>query len=200
MMVSLDFWFAIAYAAVSLAFIFRAQRFQWFWAAVLLWLGISALGARLLPGMWGFTHTGPLFIPHFYLTAASVFFFIDDCSKTEDRKFWSAGEYAGLTLFAVSNVVMTLAFVFLVCAVYFILPLAGSVFAWAALLKIYALKPIYWFALQGVLMLVFYLHRVVVCKQSASLFSMRQMWAGWMVAVVMQAVVAVTLIFERSGY
>ena len=49
-------------------------------------------------------------------------------------------------------------------------------------------------------MLVFYLHRVVVCKQPASLFSMRQMWAGWMVAVVMQAVVAVTLIFERSGY
>ena len=200
MIVSLDFWFAIAYAAVSLAFIFRAQRFQWLWAAVLLWLGISALGARLLPGMWGFTHTGPLFIPHFYLTAASVFFFIDDCSKTEDGKFWSAGEYAGLTLFAVSNVVMTLAFVFLACAVYFILPLAGSVFAWAALLKIYALKPIYWFALQGVLMLVFYLHRVVVCKQSASLFSMRQMWAGWMVAVVMQAVVVVALIFERSGY
>ncbi|WP_455030409.1 hypothetical protein [Neisseria sp.] len=200
MMVSLDFWFAIAYAAVSLAFIFRAQRFQWFWAAILLWLGISALGARLLPGMWGFTHTGPLFIPHFYLTTASVFFFIDDCSKTADRKFWSAGEYAGLTLFAVSNVVMTLAFVFLACAVYFILPLAGSVFAWTALLKIYALKPIYWFALQGVLMLVFYLHRVVVCKQSASLFSMRQMWAGWTVAVVMQAVVAVALIFERSGY
>ncbi|MBS4945405.1 MAG: hypothetical protein KHZ64_09590 [Neisseria mucosa] len=200
MMVSLDFWFAVAYAAVSLAFIFRAQRFQWLWAAVLLWLGISALGARLLPGMWGFTHTGPLFIPHFYLTAASVFFFIDDCGKTEDGKFWSAGEYAGLTLFAVSNVVMTLAFVFLACAVYFILPLAGSVFAWAALLKIYALKPIYWFALQGVLMLVFYLHRVVVCKQPASLFSMRQMWAGWTVAVVMQAVVAVALIFERSGY
>ena len=200
MMVSLDFWFAITYAAVSLAFIFRAQRFQWLWATVLLWLGISALGARLLPGMWGFTHTGPLFIPHFYLTAASVFFFIDDCSKTEDRKFWSAGEYAGLTLFAVSNVVMTLAFVFLAVAVYFILPLAGSVFAWTALLKIYALKPIYWFALQGVLMLVFYLHRVVVCKQSASLFSMRQMWAGWTVAVVMQAVVAVALIFERSGY
>ena len=200
MMVSLDFWFAVAYAAVSLAFIFRARRFQWLWAAVLLWLGISALGARLLPGMWGFTHTGPLFIPHFYLTAASVFFFIDDCGKTEDGKFWSAGEYTGLTLFAVSNVVMTLAFVFLAVAVYFILPLAGSVFAWAALLKIYALKPIYWFALQGVLMLVFYLHRVVVCKQSASLFSMRQMWAGWTVAVVMQAVVAVALIFERSGY
>ena len=124
----------------------------------------------------------------------------DDRGKTEDKKFWSAGEYAGLTLFAVSNVVMTLAFVFLAGVVYFILPLAGSVFAWAALLKIYALKPIYWFVLQGVLMLVFYLHRVVVCKQPASLFSMRQMWAGWTIAVVMQAVVAVALIFERSGY
>ena len=44
---------------------------------------------------------------------------------------------------------MTLAFVFLAGVVYFILPLAGAVFAWAALLKIYALKPIYWFVLQG---------------------------------------------------
>ena len=39
------------------------------------------------------------------------------------------------------------------------------------------------------------------CLQAVCLsFSMRQMWAGWMVAVVMQAVVAVALIFERSGY
>ena len=37
---------------------------------------------------------------------------------------------------------MTLAFIFLAGVVYFILPLAGAVFAWAALLKIYALKPI----------------------------------------------------------
>ena len=183
------------------------------WRLFFVRSGFNGFGLRCCCG-WGFRHwaraccpecgvlriTGPLFIPHFYLTAASVFFFIDDCGKTEDGKFWSAGEYAGLTLFAVSNVVMTLAFVFLAVAVYFILPLAGSVFAWTALLKIYALKPIYWFALQGVLMLVFYLHRVVVCKQSASLFSMRQMWAGWTVAVVMQAVVAVALIFERSGY
>ena len=46
----------------------------------------------------------PFVHPPFYLTIASIFFFIDDCSKTEDKKFWSAGEYAGLTLFAVSNV------------------------------------------------------------------------------------------------
>ena len=162
--------------------------------------GDFGTGRTLFARDVGFYAYGPFVHPSFYLTIASIFFFIDDCSKTEDKKFWSAGEYAGLTLFAVSNVVMTLAFVFLAGVVYFILPLAGSVFAWVALLKIYALKPIYWFVLQGVLMLVFYLHRVVVCKQSASLFSMRQMWAGWMFAVVMQAVVAVALIFERSGY
>ena len=95
---------------------------------------------------------------------------------------------------------MTLAFVFLAGVVYFTLPLAGAVFAWTALLKIYALKPIYWFVLQGVLMLVFYLHRVVVCKQSAALFSATQLQMGWLVAVVMQAVVAMALIFERGGY
>ena len=61
--------------------------FQWLWAAVLLFVaGGSALGARLLPEMWRRIQA-PLFIPHFYLTIASIFFFIDDCSKTEDQKF-----------------------------------------------------------------------------------------------------------------
>jgi hypothetical protein len=49
-------------------------------------------------------------------------------------------------------------------------------------------------------MLVFYLHRVVVCRQSAALFSATQLQMGWLVAVVMQAVVAMALIFERGGY
>ena len=122
MMVSLDFWFAIAYAVVSLAFIFRAQRFQWLWAAVLLWLGISALGARLLPGMWGFTHTGPLFIPHFYLTISSIFFFIDAAVKSEDKKFWSAGEYGRFDLICGFQCRHDFGFCFLAGVVYFILP------------------------------------------------------------------------------
>ena len=47
-------------------------------------------------------------------------------------------------------------------------------------------------------MLVFYLHRVVVCKQSAALFSATQLQMGWLVAVVMQAVVAMALILNGA--
>ena len=87
MMVSLDFWFAIAYAAVSLAFYFSC-------AAVSMVLGCGAVvagdfgtGRALLPGMWGFTHTGPLFIPHFYLTAASVFSLLTIAVKRKTESF-----------------------------------------------------------------------------------------------------------------
>ena len=72
---NLDFLAVVAYGLVFFGLIFRAEMFQWFWASVVLWLGVSILGSQLLPGMWGITHVGPLFVPHFYLTFASVFFF-----------------------------------------------------------------------------------------------------------------------------
>ncbi|CWP29436.1 membrane protein [Neisseria meningitidis] len=70
----LDFLSALLYAAVFLFLIFRAGMLQWFWASIMLWLGISVLGAKLMPGIWGMTRAAPLFIPHFYLTLGSIFF------------------------------------------------------------------------------------------------------------------------------
>ena len=87
MIVSLDFWFAVAYAAVSLAFYFSRTAVSMALGYGVVVAGDFGTGRTLVARNVGFTHTGPLFIPHFYLTIASIFFFIDDCSKTEDKKF-----------------------------------------------------------------------------------------------------------------
>lgn len=108
----LDFLSALLYAAVFLFLIFRAGMLQWFWASIALWLGISVLGVKLMPGMWGMTRAAPLFIPHFYLTLGSIFFFIGYWNRKTDGNGWQADpEHPLLGLFAVSNVSMTLAFV-----------------------------------------------------------------------------------------
>lgn len=192
-----DLWAAIAYALVSLWLIFRAGQFQWFWASIVLWLAVGFWGAKLLPGMWGITHVGPLFIPHFYLTAGSVFFFIDYWKKTPDKGLWEAdSRYPLLSLFAVSNAVMTLAFATVALAVWYQYPQGLSVAAVPALLKIYALNPVYWFALQLVLMAVFYLHRTVVMKQPASLFSGRQLQGGYLMVLAALTVILVFVMAE----
>lgn len=196
----LDFLSSVLYGAVFLGLIFRKGLFQWFWFAVVLWLGISILGSKLLPGIWGFTHTGPLFIPHFYLTLGSIFFFLDHWHKQPDGIYWNAGhEYRGLALFAVSNVLMSFAFMLFLFAAYSGLFAVGSVFVLSALLKLYALKPLYWFAAQFVLMAVLYLHREKINGQSAALFSKRQLLGGLTVAAVIQLATVFILIMEGHG-
>lgn len=192
-----DLWAAVVYVVFFLWLIFKAEKFQWFWAAVILWLAVGFLGAGILPGVWGITHVGPLFIPHFYLTAGSIFFFLDHWQKAPGRDFWQADDaHPLLSLFAVSNVLMTAVFALLVLMVWYHYPGGASVFAVPALLTFYALEPGYWFMLQFVLMAVFYLHRAVIMKQSASLFSSRQLQGGCFMLLIVQAAVIVALIME----
>lgn len=195
----LDFLSVVLYAAFFLGLIFRAGMFQWFWASVFLWTGVSVLGAKLLPGIWGMTHVGPLFLPHFYLTVGSAFFFIGHWHE-ENGKGWKAdGRHILLSLFAVSNVLMTLAFAALAVLVHYLLSGTVAVFVFAAMLKLYALKPVYWFIVQGMLMAVFYVHRTVICRQTASYFSTAQLRAGMLLAMLVQTVLVVALLAEIGG-
>lgn len=188
MMANLGLTAAALYASLSLFLIFRAHRFQWFWGSVVLWLAVSFLGARLLPGIWGITHVGPLFVPHFYLTVASAFFFVDFWRKTSDRQYWQADmQHPWLSLFAVSNVLMTLVFAVIVLTVWWQSPTTTTAFLMPAMLSFYALNPIYWFILQLVLMAVFYVDRTIISRRPAAYFSGRQLfWGGWL-AFLMQS-------------
>ena len=188
---------AVVYAAVFLIAAFRAGMFQWFWGSVLLWLGCGMVGAQLLPGIWGITHLGPLFFPHLYITAASLFFFVDHWKHRPEPQLWQADcSHIWLGLFAVSNAVMTLAFLILAAAVWYHYPGGVSTFAAVSLFNLYALKPSNWFVMQAVIMMVFYLHRKAVAKQEACLFSVKQLQAGLFLALVFQMVTVVAMMLE----
>ncbi|MCP1659731.1 hypothetical protein [Neisseria perflava] len=187
----------LAYGLFFLGLIFRAGLFQWFWSSVILWLAVGWLGSKLLPGIWGITHIPPLFLPHAYLTVGSIFFFIDCWRKTPDGKFWQTdGKHPLLSLFAVSNLLMTLAFLFLAALVCYHFPNGKTAFVMPALLKMYALMPVYWFVLQFLLMAVFYVHRRVMMKQPVCLFSRKQLESGLLLAVIWQIALAVILMAE----
>lgn len=193
----LDFLSALLYAAVFLFLIFRAGMLQWFWASVVLWLGISVLGAKLVPGMWGLTHAAPLFIPHFYLTLGSIFFFIGHWRRKADGEGWQADAgHPLLGFFAVSNVSMTLAFAGVCVLVHYWFSGTAQVFVFSALLKLYALKPVYWFVLQFVLMAVAYVHGRGIDGRPSFLFSGSQLRLGVLTAALMQVSVLVLLLSE----
>ena len=193
----LDFLSALLYAAVFLFMIFRAGMLQWFWASIALWLGVSVLGAKLMPGMWGLTHAAPLFIPHFYLTLGSIFFFIGHWNRKTDGDGWQADAgHPLLGLFAVSNVSMTLAFVGICALVHYWFLGTAQVFVFSALLKLYALKPVYWFVLQFVLMAVAYVHGRGIDGRPSFLFSGSQLRLGVLTAALMQVSVLVLLLSE----
>lgn len=193
----LDFLSALLYAAVFLFMIFRAGMLQWFWASIVLWLGISVLGAKLMPGMWGLTYAAPLFIPHFYLTLGSIFFFIGHWRRKADGEGWQADAgHPLLGLFAVSNVLMTLAFAGVCVLAYYWFSGTAQVFVFSALLKLYVLKPVYWFVLQFVLMAVAYVHGRGIDGRPSFLFSGSQLRLGMLTAALMQVSVLVLLLSE----
>ena len=153
---NLDFLAVVAYGLVFFGLIFRAEMFQWFWASVVLWLGVSILGSQLLPGMWGITHVGPLFVPHFYLTFASVFFFAFHWKKQADTDFWQADlRHPFFECVCCQQCVDD--FGFCVDYRYIVFYVAGPFFGFyvASSVEIVRAQTCYWFILQFVIMTVF---------------------------------------------
>lgn len=187
MAIGFDLLALAVYIAVFITAAFKAGQFQWLWASVLLWLGVSTIGARLLPGILGITHLAPLYIPHFYITLASLFFFINHWKKLPEKGWWHTQEAGSfISLFAVSGLLMTTVSALFTLLVYMRFPTGITPYVMPALLQMYALKPAYWFVAQGFIMLVFYAHRSLISNESANRFSSKQIQAGILMAFLFQ--------------
>lgn len=188
MAVSLDLWILAAYISIFFTATYKSDEFQWMWGSILLWLGFGTVGARLIPGIWGITHLITLYIPHFYITLASLFFFVNRWKKIPDEKaMWHAeGSNSFLSLFAVSGMLMTIVSAMLALAVWSRFPAGITPYVFPALLQIYVLKPLYWFGMQAVIMSVFYLHRSYIMHERANRFSSSQLKLGLLLALFLQ--------------
>lgn len=211
--VNIHFWAAVVYGVLALCALLRAKYFEWFGAFCASILITSTLGTKLVTGRWviptkrgyiGDSNTSETWLvifenlfrlPHLYLTVASVFFFLKHWRK--EGKMWvSDGQHPVLALFAVSNVLMTLVFAAFAAVLFYQFPSRSSVFGLPVLLEMYALAPLYWFAMQAVLMAVWYLHRVKIAGDQAHRFSSSQINGGIALAWLMMVAVGLWLVIS----
>ena len=126
-----------------------------------------------------------------------IFFFIGHWRRKADAEGWQADAgHPLLGLFAVSNVSMTLAFAGVCVLAHYWFSGTAQVFVFSALLKLYALKPVYWFVLQFVLMAVAYVHSRGIDGRPSFLFSGSQLRLGVLTAALMQVSLLVLLLSE----
>lgn len=197
MAADISLWFLAAYITIFLVAAYKAGEFQWLWGSILLWAGFGIVGARLLPGVWGITHLSTLYMPHFYIALASLFFFANRWKRLPEKRGWHAeGGNGFLSLFAVSGLLMLLVFAVLLVMVWYRFPGGITPYVLPALLQMYAFKPVYWISAQAALMLVFYLHRHTIMHEPVNWFSNRQLQLGLLTALLFQTAYIVSALLE----
>ena len=187
MTTDLNLWFLATYITIFFVLSFRARQFQWLWGSILLWLGFGLIGSRLLPGIWGITHISTLYMPQLYIVLASVFFFMYEWRKLP-QKGWYKNRSCNvlLSLFAVSGVLMHLAYVSLLILIWMMFPGGVTPYVFPAVLELYIFNPINWMMAQFLIIILFYLHRTRVCHQPANQFSFTQLQGGVLLALCFQ--------------
>lgn len=184
---NISLWFLAIYIAVFILMTFKAGEFQWLWASILLWLGFGFIGAYLLPYVWSITHLSTIYFPQFYMTLASIFFFINHWKRVSKKSGWQAINTGGfVSLFAVSNMLLTFSLIILLALVWSRYPTGLTPYLFSTLLQMYVFNPIHWICMQAVLMIIFYIHRHYIQHQPVNYFSSRQLQLGLFLSLVFQ--------------
>ena len=189
MLSTLSLWLPVAYVVLFIWQAYRDEQFQWLWGSVLLWIGLGTLGARLLPGVLGITHFATLYTPHIYIAIASVFYFANDWQRMPAQNIWyGRSNSVFISLFAVSGLLMLLSFCTLAGLTLLSYPNSLSAYILPALLQMYLLEPVLWIGMQAILMAVFFVHRVVIEKRPANVFSNKQLQGAFLITLLFQTV------------
>lgn len=179
---SLDEWAVCVYTAVFCFATLKRHHFQWFWFAVVVWLVLGVFSARIMPNILGITTLNNLYLIHFYAFLGSIFFFINSISPLNDTKdnayYHSPKAGSFLTLFAVSNVAMHMAFLYFLLFKW-LLPTNDEIqktLSMSFSLMFYTLNPFHLYTLQALAILISLLHRSLT-KQKWHVFSFSQIQA-----------------------
>ena len=202
-MATMGLWFLAAYISAFLVAAYQNKQFLWVIIIMWLWLLGRMMGLWYLSEIWVYTHLNSLarlslwHLPYFYVVLASVWVFARRWRKLPQSPYWQLrGIQPFLSVFAVSGVLQTLAFVLLLGLVAWQFPHGLTPYVLPALVQMYVFEPVYWVSLQAMLMLIFYIHRVVINNQSASEFSSKQLQAGFLLALLLQVAYVVASLLK----
>lgn len=175
---------------------FKYAQFQWLWFAVALWLVIGIFSAKLLPGVLGVTHIANVYPLHIYLFSGSIFFWMNSVHRLPESGClkWRSDAGALLTLFALAALVMFVASAWLAL----LIGIGGkeglASYMAGRLFSLLLFDPVSWYAMCAVLMGVFWQHRRLN-GETAQIFSSKQLYAGLLLALLMQAAYCLTHVF-----
>lgn len=186
----ISLWFVAAYISVFLMVVYQNRQFKWLVTAIGLWVVLRMVGGILVwhEALWAFwSRLSLVYMPYFYIVLSSLVVFMCCWRRLPDSSFWHIqGGKPFLGLFAVSGMLMLVAYVVLLVLVGWQFPEGLTPYVLPALLQMYVFDPVYWVCMQAVVMSVFYLHRVMLGKQSANYFSGKQLQAGFLLALLLQ--------------
>lgn len=156
----------------------KSRQWHWLAGAVVLWLGMGALSASVLPWITGIPLwrnamgagvIGAPFIPlkasllqpYFFVTFASLFFMVNHWCWHRKLKIWFADPRlsAYLIYLAISGLLLHLSYLIVLLAAVWTYPNGVSIWVCASLLQLYLLSPISWIGLQWTLMALFWVWR-----------------------------------------
>lgn len=188
----LNNWAITAFIAIFCIQTMRKQQFQWLWFSVVVWLALGLFSAYILPNVMGITEMANLYLAHGYAFLGSIFFFLNAVERVPqpengERKFtkWhspKAGNW--LTLFAVSGLVMHSAFIVLTILVWLQYPAGFTPILFARLWSLYMLNPLYWYAIQSLLMFLMVWHRTGT-REPISVFSFGQIQMIFLICLIL---------------
>lgn len=182
----------------------RRQLFPWLLFSISAWCCVGIYSKYLMPSVLGITHVSNLFILQFYIFLGSAVFFLSNVMRLPDHinekeyttLTWQSPSAGGwLTTFAVSNLIMHCALITLISLVWLQYPTGHTVILAPKLFQLYALDPIYWFAIQLFIMGLLAIHRLML-HQPTYIFSLQQLYSIFLLTLIL----FITYIFDIYIY
>lgn len=192
-----DLFCAAAYVLLFLAAVAQSRRLSWLLAALFLWLLAGRAGAWLLPGFLSPTSTVFLYMPQLYIAPACLLFLLLNGRRAADGAYYEAGTCPLPVLFASSCVAMALAHALVLLLVWQAWPDGLSPRLLPVLADLALLQPVYWLAMQLLLMAVSALHGRFDGRPSGT-FSVRGIQAGLLLTLVAQTAYAAAALWPGA--
>ncbi len=191
---SLDKIIITLYLALFVWQCMRHAQVQWLWGAVALWFGFGLLLAQHLPGIWGIGRWAGIYQPYFYISLASLFFFVTHWRwHRPSQRFYADPKCSPYLIYlAISGMLLHLAWLIVLLIGLWRYPNGVSSYVVLSLAQLYVLQPSYWIMIQWCLMAVLWAFQRQFVHTRLLCFSVQQLQAAffsgllaWMAYVVM---------------
>lgn len=159
----------------------------WLAMAISLVLSLSIYENFFLYQIFGGFGLGfPLHFVHLWMFVASAIYLLRQNQKLSDRRESYRLPSPLLSLFATSGFVMHLSVLTLLILMGFTSSQDNQMVLLTRLANLYFLNPVQWYAWQTLLMLIFFLHRQWIMRESPAIFSIQQIQVGFLMILPLQ--------------